>query len=364
TPDDYGVTPLLAAIYENHIDCARVLLEKSKHSEHFLLITLSRQLVLEYAVSIVPKLKNDVSVLERSVDELSVGQVSWLAELALKSYILDMDMLVKLVHAIQSTSAQLALLRAQNHFKPTLLLLEQMDVVSEVVLCHDKERLRSLWSNHFQSPRMFPDAPALRGYFGDSIGFYFSWMQTYCLFLLGPTAAALLCHIISLMISFINTHLCSSPEEPVPSALELLIRLMFTLLMIIWALVCTKLWSRQHATLIECWSSNPLLKDTTNDLAWLFRLLDQRPGYHGLWRESRVTGQMEVHFPAWRRRLRYLISSLVIVCCLLAAGFVHVVLLNLEAPMFALYFTESQASFVEALLPLSVDVCFVYETRI
>ncbi|KAG5444682.1 Myotrophin [Clonorchis sinensis] len=28
TPDDYGVTPLLAAIYENHIDCARVLLEK------------------------------------------------------------------------------------------------------------------------------------------------------------------------------------------------------------------------------------------------------------------------------------------------------------------------------------------------
>ncbi|TGZ71556.1 hypothetical protein CRM22_002566 [Opisthorchis felineus] len=310
---------------------------QSKHSEHFLLITLSRQLILECASSIVPKLKNDVSVLERSVDELSVGQVSWLSELALKSYVLDMDMLVKLVHATQSTSAHLALLQAQHHFKPTLLLLEQMNVVSEVVLCHDIEQLRSLWSNHYQSPHLFPDAPALRGYFGDSIGFYFNWMQTYCLFLLGPTVAALLCHLISLMINFINTHLSSSPDEPVPSAPELVIRLMFTLLMIIWALVCTKLWSRQHATLVECWSSNPLLKDTTNDLAWSFRLLDQRPGYHGLWRESRITGQMEVHFPAWRRRLRYLISSLVIVCCLLAAGFVHIVLLNLEG-----YVTEEK----------------------
>ncbi|KAF6777987.1 hypothetical protein AHF37_02418 [Paragonimus kellicotti] len=251
---------------------------------------------------------------------------SWLAELALRSFSLDKDVFAELVNSLGYVDVNRVRAVQSNERGPTLFHLLQLKLPSALLL----------WRRNFDQFRWFPDSTALRSYFGDSVGFYFAWMRTYSLCLLGPTAAGILCWIISSIVSYFP----DTSEPEMPSRTLLSIRLVFTLFMILWALICTKIWSRQHAYLVESWSANTILERLTNDCAWLFRLVDQRLEFHGEWRRSRVSGQLELHFMASKRRLRYLVSGLVIVFCLLLAAIVHILLLNLEG-----FVTESKSPF-------------------
>ncbi|KAF6777986.1 hypothetical protein AHF37_02417 [Paragonimus kellicotti] len=224
---------------------------------------------------------------------MSPGQRSWLAELALRSFFaLDKDVFAELVNSLGYVDVNRVRAVQSNERGPTLFHLLQLKLVSEVVLCHNKaEPPYLLWRRNFDQFRWFPDSTALRSYFGDSVGFYFAWMRTYSLCLLGPTAAGILCWIISSIVSYFP----DTSEPEMPSRTLLSIRLVFTLFMILWALICTKIWSRQHAYLVESWSANTILERLTNDCAWLFRLVDQRLEFHGEWRRSRVSGDLLRH---------------------------------------------------------------------
>ncbi|KAF5402160.1 Anoctamin [Paragonimus heterotremus] len=307
-----------------------------KHADHFVLVYVSHALLKEYATYLRPDLKEDNQKLIDSLSTLSPGQRSWLAELALRSFSLDKDVFAELVSSLVCVDVNRLHAVQSNERGPTLFHLLQLKLVNEVVLCHNKAERLNVWRRNFDQFRWFPDSTALRSYFGDSVGFYFTWMRTYSLCLLGPTAAGLLCWIISSIVSYFS----DTSEPEMPSRTLLSIRLLFTLFMILWALICTKIWSRQHAYLVESWSANTILERLTNDCAWLFRLVDQRLEFHGEWRRSRVTGQLELHFTASKRRLRYFVSGLVIVFCLFLAAIVHILLLNLEG-----FVTESKSPF-------------------
>lgn len=267
------------------------------------------------------------------MDTLTPGQKAWLAEFAIRMHLFPNKEFTVLLELLNKTR------NPEQHDSPQLFTLQRWDLVSDLILRHDKLARRELSRLHYRSFHLFPDCDLLRAYFGDQVGFYFRWMRTYSVSLLLPTGVGLW----RTMTTWIVHHFSYLPEETqadkdISSPWLVAIRLMFTAFMIFWALVCTKLWSRQHERLIESWSANPLLERIANDMPWLFSMLDTRPTYHGRWRMSHVTGSMELHFPARERRWRYMVSGFAISGCLVVAGFVNVLLLNLEVRTIYFFF--------------------------
>ncbi|CAL8098440.1 unnamed protein product [Calicophoron daubneyi] len=300
------------------------------HSTHFVIIKVPAGCLAQLAMDLDPSLQGDESALTTSISELSLGQLAWLADLSIRTCHLqveDFRRLLDLVHLdFDEKNSE------KRDSEINLFTLQRLGLVSELVLRHNADKRRQVWLKNFREFRFFPDCGSLRQYFGDSVGFYFTWMKTYVIFLLGPTVFSLVCFLISALMYLVSgSENDSRPSDlDISSSGQISVRFIYTVFVICWALVCTKLWSRQHASLVEEWSQNSLIRKTANDLAWLFTALDQRPEYHGEWRRSRVTGEMELHFPARKRRWRYLLSGSVIVICLLLAGFVNILLLNLE----------------------------------
>ncbi|TPP67753.1 Anoctamin [Fasciola gigantica] len=299
-----------------------------KHSEHFLLLRVPRSRMIQVATLLRPELKHNVDQLTHAVDTLTPGQKAWLAEFAIRMHLFPDRAFTALMDLLQKTRS------SEQHEANMLLTLQRWDLVSDLILRHDKPARRELSRLHYLSFHLFPKSELLRDYFGDQVGFYFKWMRTYSLSLLFPTGVGLW----RTMATWIVHRFSDLPEETqldkdISSPWLVTIRLVYTVFMIFWALVCAKLWSRQHERLIESWSANPLLEHVANDMPWLFSMLDTRPTYHGQWRMSQVTGLMEIHFPARERRWRYMASGLMISGCLVVAGLVNVVLLNLEGYM-------------------------------
>ncbi|VDP42099.1 unnamed protein product [Schistosoma mattheei] len=197
---------------------------------------------------------------------------------------------------------------------------EYLGLISNLTRSHDKMERRSIWTDHFSTLNVFPNSEKLRQYFGDSIGFYFVWMKSYCVYLTCPLIAGLFCQVFNLL----------NGQHFEDKQVSLGIHLVYTIFMILWAVICTKLWQREYISCVDRWSGNALIELAANDLAWLFNFIDQRPTFHGTWRQSRVTGLMELHYPAARRRLRYVASGFITLACLLWAIFVNIALLNME----------------------------------
>ncbi|VDP06056.1 unnamed protein product [Schistosoma margrebowiei] len=204
--------------------------------------------------------------------------------------------------------------------RSALFILEYLGLISNLTRSHDKMERRSIWTDHFSTLNVFPNSEKLRQYFGDSIGFYFVWMKSYCVYLTCPLIAGLFCQVFNLL----------NGQHFEDKQVSLGIHLVYTIFMILWAVICTKMWQREYISCVDRWSGNALIELAANDLAWLFNFIDQRPTFHGTWRQSRVTGLMELHYPAAKRRLRYVASGFITLVCLLWAIFVNIALLNME----------------------------------
>ncbi|CAH8492192.1 unnamed protein product [Dicrocoelium dendriticum] len=339
-PQNYAKGEELHSCMEAEVCCEQSTSNRSRnHAEHYVFIRVPYSMLKQCAVSLRPDLKDDERTLDEAISSLTPGQLAWLSELTLRSYAVNGDEFSKLLRLICHSSSDSI---DTTSARPNLFALQQLGVISEVALSHNQALRRQLWRDTYGTCSWYPNADALRVYFGDSVGFYFTWMRTYSLFLLAPTVMGVVCYLVCSLVSLLSDGVIDTDDPSVFSSSAspwlILVHSCFTLFTILWALVCTKLWSRQYSVLVEHWSGNPLLERITNDMAWMFTALDKRPQYRGELQRSRITGRMEVHFPARKRRLRYLVSTVVILTCLLLAGFVHVLLLNLEG-----YVTEARS---------------------
>ncbi|CAH8536449.1 unnamed protein product [Heterobilharzia americana] len=291
------------------------------HSTHFVLIYIPKLWLKQCTSLLRPDLSINKQELNVCIEKLTNGQTAWLAELAIRSLILSK---VQVESLINDLNLPLELMDTVDELislnRPALFILECLGLTVDLIRSHDKVERRSIWKDYFTTVHLFPNSEKLRQYFGDSIGFYFVWMKLYCIYLICPLIAGLFCQIFN----YLNEQLFNDNQ------ISLCIHMIYSIFMILWAIICTKLWQREYLSCVDRWSGNALIELAANDLVWLFNLIDQRPNFHGIWRQSRVTGLMELHYPACKRRLRYLTSGFITLVCLLWAIFVNITLLNIE----------------------------------
>ena len=125
----------------------------------------------------------------------------------------------------------------------------------------------------------------IRSYFGGAVAFYFAWAGHYSMWLIPPGILGTALFIYQLYRGDVDTIFLP----------------FFCLLMAVWTAVYLEFWRR-----------------TQNELAFKWGLYNDqsrpriRREFKGKTRQNPITGIAEIHYPAWRRRFKYLLGSPVI----------------------------------------------------
>lgn len=163
-------------------------------------------------------------------------------------------------------------------------LYSKPQIIESYTPKHNTEDKKKLWEKVKRNPIIFP-ANALRNYYGEEVAFYFAWMSffTWSLLPIALFGAALFLHRPK------GITVDDSPYLPI-----------YALLMALWTIVFIKCWRRREHEHALDWGTYNIEK------AELIRT-----EFVGELRKSPVTGKMEKYFPAWKRRIRYVISFLI-----------------------------------------------------
>lgn len=91
----------------------------------------------------------------------------------------------------------------------------------------------------------------------------------------------------------------------------------------IWSVVFLKYWKRHEIRLSHRWG---VLLGEYEKQKYFFL----RPEFHGRLRKSPVTGMMEVHYPSYKRQLKFVVSALITIAMLNAAFWTMIASLNMQ----------------------------------
>lgn len=210
-----------------------------------------------------------------------------------------------------------------------LFRLTSEELTKQVTPLHNFAERAKVWENSRKNSILFfPSVKWLRWYLGDAVGFYFAWLLYYCIALIVPSSFGLLTWLLIAVFNFFHEDHEIVQATITPSIS--LFRICYGLVVIIWAIACTKIWRRQQAQLAEDWLS-PALSAPADVSAWVNSPMEKlRPSFRGEPRRSPITADWELHFPAAKRRILYLISGSITLLCVVVALFANVLLLNLE----------------------------------
>lgn len=193
-----------------------------------------------------------------------------------------------------------------------------------MTVLHNIPERRFVWANFRGRVHWFPTVKWLRWYLGDSIGFYFAWLQSYCIALAIPAILGLLTWICVAIANAVSS------EEPKEEHSLSVFMVVYGLTIVVWGLVCNKIFRRQQSQLSEDWMS-PAFANAADMSGWVNSHMDQlRPAFKGKLRKSPITGEMELYFPFAEQRILFLTSVGITGLCVLLALFINVLLLNLE----------------------------------
>eukprot|EP00505_MAST-04D_sp_SCG-Rhode-Island_P002053 Stramenopile-MAST_4_protein_2053 len=118
---------------------------------------------------------------------------------------------------------------------------------------------------------------AIAEYFGENVAFYFAWLQFYTKWLIIPALAGL-----GLFILQIRAGTIDHPLLP-----------FYSMFLAVWASFFLLYWRRRSNELAYRWG---VLHHEEAEVS--------RPEFYGEARRSEVTGEWELHYPAWRRLLK------------------------------------------------------------
>lgn len=110
---------------------------------------------------------------------------------------------------------------------------------------------------------------------------------------------------------------------------------LFAFAMVVWGFFFLKLWDRSAASHADLWG--------TLERSHILR--DIRLSFYGDERVSEITGEKELHYPAWKRRCKYIVSFLVTGAMLAVAFSVMVALLNVQGYVSELRGSGRRSSF-------------------
>jgi len=176
-------------------------------------------------------------------------------------------------HGLNSFGASDALITGCIYSKP--------QIIESFTPMHNKKDKEELWQKVKHNPIVFP-IHDIKNYYGEEVAFYFAWMSflTWALFPVAIFGVALFLHRPK------GITVDDSPYLPA-----------YALLMAFWTIIYTKCWRRKEHELALSWGTSAVEKAEV-----------LRPEFCGILRKSPVTGKPEKYFPAWKRRIRYLMS--------------------------------------------------------
>lgn len=272
-----------------------------------------------------------------SVHKLTPGQQAWLGAFSIRMVMLTSEQQLEL-NKLKSCAHYASSNKADGNAslypspKSALVCLKAEALAKEISPLHKHEDRAGVWKSISSLRSPFPTVNGLRWYLGDALGFYFAWLHYYFLALFALSGLGLVtwiaiavsnCFAVEAMDSELS-QLVRPPLSP--------FRFYYGMATIIWALGCVKMWRRQRSQLAEDWCC-PVLKSAA-DFTWMHNPNDLRPEFKGTLIKSPITGEMELHFPAIKRRVLYVLTGGITILCVLLAVFVNVLLMNLEVYLF------------------------------
>ncbi|XP_078609248.1 anoctamin-10-like isoform X2 [Branchiostoma floridae x Branchiostoma japonicum] len=198
-------------------------------------------------------------------------------------------------------------LETENHIPgcshPKARLYKGKSILSRMVSCHllekmypvhNPEQLKRLQHDwyHLNKPKQLiggQPIETIRGYFGESVAMYFSFLGHYTKALLVPT-------VIGVLYYLFNE---SGRNDFV----------IFAVFNMIWATVFLETWKRTSSAHAYNWGT-------------LGRKVFEEPraGFHGKLGVNPITGRSEPVYPSWKRLLRiYCVSFPIVILCMLVA---------------------------------------------
>jgi len=118
----------------------------------------------------------------------------------------------------------------------------------------------------------------IAAYFGETVAFYFAWLEFYTQWLVPPAIAGLLLFCGQLYYG----------------TLDIAFVPLFSLLMALWSIVFLAMWKRRNAVLAQRWG---VLQYEDEEVV--------RPQFAGTWMQDTSTGTVVRVYPTWRRALVY-----------------------------------------------------------
>ncbi|KAM7537762.1 hypothetical protein Aperf_G00000066429 [Anoplocephala perfoliata] len=320
-----------------------LLNEKLDHKKHYIIVRTGKAVLRHFVAALNQGFSGVLSdetneATSIAIFSLTPGQRAWLGDVAVRMIEFNQeqkDILTALkscknfstvspIPPLSPSNPVYLSAVSSNERNCALFCLKSAEIVKEMTPLHNVSERAVVWSNFRSHVRWFPTVTWLRWYLGDSIGFYFAWLHSYCLTLLIPSALGLLTWICVAIANAVSS------EQTADKLSVSGFMVTYGLLVVVWGLACNKIWRRQQSQLAEDWMS-PVFSNAADMSGWVNSHMDQmRPSFRGTLRKSPITGQMELYFPATKRRTLYLTSLGITAICVLLALFVNILLLNLE----------------------------------
>uniref|UniRef100_A0A3P9HQ22 Anoctamin n=1 Tax=Oryzias latipes TaxID=8090 RepID=A0A3P9HQ22_ORYLA len=179
-------------------------------------------------------------------------------------------------------------------------------VIVDMLPLHNSEKLKQLKEAWYLGNQLSQPLDSVNEYFGNSVAFYFSFLDFYTWSLLPPA-------ILGLSIAYFSGEVqkemvesvskSQSPDIQVDSGLMVSGHMIQAVFSMLWSTVVMELWKRRSATLSYRWGTLQLAE----------RFAEPRPSFHGKLGVNPVTGRVELLFSEWQRDLRMLLVSVPVV---------------------------------------------------
>lgn len=317
--------------------------EIPNHKKHYIIVRTNKAVLKHVVAALNQGCSGGLSdenneATNLAVDSLTPGQKAWLGDLAVRMVAFseaqkEILTTLKSCHSYLTvapiplpsapTSTSLSTFGSNEH-SSAFFSIKSAKIVKEMTVLHNIPERRFVLSKFHNHLCWFPTVKWLRWYLGDTIGFYFAWLQSYCIALAIPAVLGLLTWIFVAIGNAVSSE--ESKEEHSLSAFMVA----YGLMVVIWGLVCNKIFRRQQSQLSEDWMS-PAFANAADMSGWVNSQMDQlRPAFKGKLRKSPITGEMEFYFPFAEQRALLLASMGITGVCVFLALFVNVLLLNLE----------------------------------
>ncbi|KAJ7997799.1 hypothetical protein DPEC_G00215870 [Dallia pectoralis] len=180
--------------------------------------------------------------------------------------------------------------------------LAKARVIKDIFPLHDQEKLKELGKNWYSRKQIWGQPlDAIQSYFGDTVAFYFSFLDFYTWALVPPALLGLaLTFLVPGMVMKKQAEEGMMGDDDGPSVSGHMVQAVFSML---WSTLFMEFWKRRSSALSHNWGTLQLAE----------RFAEPRPGFHGTLGINPVTGRLEPLFPEWKSQLRVGLVSVPVV---------------------------------------------------